>query len=429
MVEIKPQQQIGYILRSYPRLSQTFILNEILELERAGVALKIFAITAPVGELIQPQVSQVRAEVVYLENCLRHPLRQILGEHAGAFLRAPLGYLSVLCFVLFQFQIDRGYSANSRFTCFLYSIYLAQLIADQEERTGEGICHLHAHFAHDPTLIAQLTHRLTGVPYSFTAHARDLFQVPRSLLSGRIQAARAVVTCCRANLDYLQKIAPSARKKLHMIYHGVNLSGFHPAPPPLIPITGAPLIISIGRLVEKKGFFDLLASLEQVSRAGINFHCEIYGDGPLRQPLQDWINSHHLADQVTLAGNRDQAGLIPILQRATLFILTPSVTGDGDREGIPNVLVEAMAIGLPVISTAVAGIPELIISGHNGLLFPPHAVDAIAAGVIDLLRDAEKCSQFGEAARHTVTQQFDVCQAGAALKQLFDVNAGRSPRA
>jgi glycosyltransferase involved in cell wall biosynthesis len=427
MVESKPHQQIGYILRSYPRLSQTFILNEILELERSGVDLKIFAITNPAEALIQPQVSQVHADVVYLETCLQRPLRQVLAEHFRVLLRAPIRYLRAFFYTTLHYQIDQGYATSSRFACFIYAVFLIQLIAAEEKASGQVIRHLHAHFAHDPALIAQLAHRLTGIPYSFTAHARDLFQVPRGILAGRIRTARAVVTCCHANLDYLLQLTPSAGDKLHMIYHGVNLRGFQPAAIPLIPNTGAPLLVSVGRLVEKKGYFDLLASLEQVSRAQVPYRCEIYGEGPLRQHLQDWITAHHLEGQVILAGSRDQAELIPVLQQAVLFILTPSITEDGDREGIPNVLMEAMAVGLPVISTAIAGIPELITTGMNGLLFPPHAVDAIAGGIIDLLRDPEKSFQLGEAARRTVTQQFDIVQAAASLKQLFDFSPPPDP--
>jgi glycosyltransferase involved in cell wall biosynthesis len=418
MVESKSNQQIGYIVRSYPRLSQTFILNEIVELEQAGVALQIFAITHPVEEVTQPQVNQIKAPVYYLESCLHRSLLKILAEHVRALLCYQVHYLSTLLFVLFHFQIDQGYTASSRFTCFLYAIHLAQKISKQGNQPNQAIRHLHAHFAHDPALIAQLVYHLTGMPYSFTAHARDVFQVPQAILSARIETARAVVTCCRANLEYLRKIAPTAWKKLHIIYHGVNLKGFHPASS-LPPETEIPLIVSIGRLVEKKGFFDLLSSLEQVKQKGIPFRCEIYGDGPLKPQLQTWIDQHGFTNQVVLAGNRNQAEIIPVLQMAAMFVLTPTVTEDGDREGIPNVLVEAMAVGLPVISTAIAGIPELITSGQNGLLFPAHDIDAITGGMIELLQDREKRRQLGSAASWKVSQQFDVCQAAATLKLLF----------
>jgi glycosyltransferase involved in cell wall biosynthesis len=279
---------------------------------------------------------------------------------------------------------------------------------------------LHAHFAHDPTLIAYLVHSIAGIPFSFTAHARDLYQVPEQALLDRIHQARAVITCCRANLEYLHRVAPSQESKFSLIYHGVNLKEFQPVSNPgASPISEYPLILSIGRLVEKKGFQDLLQALLLVKRSGARFQCAIYGDGPLCQPLQEWIDAHDLAGEVTLHGDRPQQELIPAFQNATLFVLTPFQTEDGDRDGIPNVLVESMAVGVPVITTAVAGIPELVEHNQNGLLYQPHDVEGISSGITELLRNPEKRRQMGDAGSKKVREQFDVAQAAQRLKALF----------
>jgi glycosyltransferase involved in cell wall biosynthesis len=179
------------------------------------------------------------------------------------------------------------------------------------------------------------------------------------------------------------------------------------------------MILSVGRLVEKKGFQDLLQALLIVKERGERFQCVIYGDGPLCQPLEQWIEEHGMAGEVSLMGDSTQQELISIYQNATLFALTPVQTEDGDRDGIPNVLVEAMAVGLPVITTAVAGIPELVDNNQNGLLYQPHDVDGISSGILELLRDAEKRRQLGGAASKKVTEQFDIALAADRLKALF----------
>ena len=177
-----------------------------------------------------------------------------------------------------------------------------------------------------------------------------------------------------------------------------------------------PLILSVGRLVEKKGFQDLLQALLIVKGRGERFQCAIYGDGPLCQQLKEWIEEHGLTGEVMLKGDRTQQELISIFQRATLFILTPVQTDDGDRDGIPNVLLEAMAVGLPVITTAVAGIPELVEHNQNGLLYQPHDVEAFLQGSLNFSATHDKRSQLGSAASKKVREQFDITQAANRLE-------------
>jgi glycosyltransferase involved in cell wall biosynthesis len=421
MVESRSNKQIGYLLRSYPRLSQTFVLNEILALEKIGVSIQIFALTNPHEKVVQMQVDQVQAPVHYLdEDIQQRSLRNMLNENAQVAWLHLKGYLRSLVYIAANRGIDEGYTASSRWECFLQAVHLIYLLILKERRTGKKIDHLHAHFAHDPALIAYLIHCIAGIPFSFTAHARDLYQVPEKVLTDRIRGARAVVTCCRANLDYLNQIAASQQTKFSLVYHGVNLKDFQPGSN-----TGTrsalkePLILSVGRLVEKKGFQDLLRALLIVKRRGESFQCVIYGDGPLGKQLAAWINEHGLAADVKLMGDCTQQELISVYQNATLFILTPAQTEDGDRDGIPNVIVEAMAVGLPVITTAVSGIPELVENNRNGLLYQPHDVEGISSGIIELLHDTQKCRQLGRAGSKKVMEQFDITQAARRLKTLF----------
>ena len=421
MVKSGSDKQIGYIIRSYPRLTQTFILNEILALEQIGASIQIFALTNPHEKVVQMQVDQVQAPIHYLDEDIQ-PRRfgNILKEHVEVARRYFTGYIRSLFYIATHAEIDQGYIASNRWECFLQAVYLIYLLVLEEQRMGKRIDHLHAHFAHDPTLVAYLMHGITGIPFSFTAHARDLYQVPEKILADRIYQAKSVITCCRANLEYLNRIAPSQQSKFSLIYHGVNLTDFQPVPHHAANvIPEVPLILSVGRLVEKKGFQDLLQALLLVKKKGERFQCAIFGDGPLCQQLREWIEEHGMADEIMLKGDITQQELIPIYQTANLFVLTPVQTEDGDRDGIPNVLLEAMAVGLPVITTAVAGIPELVDDNQNGLLYQPHDVNGISSGIIELLRNAEKRKQLGGAASQKVKEQFNVAQAAKRLKTLF----------
>lgn len=365
------------------------------------------------------KVDQVRAPVHYLDEVLQpRRLGIMLRENVAVARLYFKTYIQALSYVAARKQIDQGYTASNRWQCFLQAIHFIYHLELQQQNTEKRIDHLHAHFAHDPTLVAYLVHRIIGIPFSFTAHARDLYQVPEKVLMDRIQEASAVITCCRANLDYLNQIAPSHSSRFSLIYHGVNLDDFH-ASPNSDSNQKYPLILSVGRLVEKKGFQDLLQALLLVKQRGEHFQCDIYGEGPLCQSLQKWIEEHDMTDEVRLMGERTQQELISVFQHATLFVLTPIQTEDRDRDGIPNVLLEAMAVGLPVITTAVAGIPELVDHNENGLLYQPHDVEGISSGIIAFLGDTEKRQRFGAAASKKVKEQFDLALAAQQLKTLF----------
>jgi glycosyltransferase involved in cell wall biosynthesis len=406
--------RVAYIVRSWPRLSQTFIVNEVLALERLGLALVIFRMTAADEPEAQDQAAAVRSPVHDLAAALHRDRAALVAEHLKVLLGSPWRYLSTIAFVLRERQLAAGYSTTTRATCFRHAVHLAALTRSERKR-GRPFERIHAHFAHDPALVGLLAHRLTGVSFSLTAHARDLYGIPPAALAARARAATAVVTCCTANAEYLRRTVDGAR--LHVVHHGVDLERFHPRPRSI----GAtvPLILSVGRLVEKKGFFDLLEACAQLSCEGHRFQCAIYGDGPLRKVLQARCEQLGLADTVRLAGARSPRELVPIFQRADVFALTPFITGEGDRDGVPNVLVEAMACGLPVVSTEVGGIPDLVRHGENGLLAPPHDVTAVARHLSALLTDVDRRHKMGATARLTVEESFDARVAARRLAALF----------
>jgi glycosyltransferase involved in cell wall biosynthesis len=410
-------RSVAYIVRSYPRLSQTFILDEILMLEMMGVNLRIFAVTDPHEPIVQMEVSEVQAPTYYLDT-VRRKWFTILAEHFLAAMQSPRRYARALHFVRTHKDGDDGYSASTRYECFAYAVYLARLLKREELRTGVGTGHLHAHFAHDPTLVAMLTHMLTGISYSFTAHARDLYQVPPAVLLERAERASAIVTCCKANVEYLNKALPrELSDKVRLIYHGKDLQM---APVRTRSALDVPLILSVGRLVEKKGFADLLMACYWLKHEQARFRCVIYGDGPQSQALAKMVEQLDLSGHVTLAGARSRQEIVSAYLQADVFVLTPFVMDNGDRDGIPNVLIEAMACGLPVVTTPVGGIPELVRHDHNGLLATPRGVSEIAAHIALLIRDEDCRTRLGVAARHTVEEYFDARIAGGQLAELFE---------
>jgi glycosyltransferase involved in cell wall biosynthesis len=414
---------VAYILRSYPRLSQTFVLNEILALERLGMEMQIFSITDPREPVVQDEVLDVRAPVHYLGPVGKRRLSAVAGEHLRIAAASPRRYLATMLYVLGRTDLDTGYATAPRLTCFLYAVHLADLLG---ERTGGGrIGHVHSHFAHDPTLIAFLVKRLTGVPYSFTAHARDLYQTPLRALAERTHEATAVVTCCSANVRYLEHAARREdRGKVRLIHHGIDLDEVRPVAQERPPVA-RPVIMSVGRLVEKKGFADLLRACRVLQRRGQSFRCVIVGDGPLRAELRAMVARLGLRDTVVLAGSRTRRELLTELGRADVFALTPAATGDGDRDGIPNALLEAMACGLPVVTTATGGIPEIVVHDSTGLVARPHDVPAIAGHLAALLADEQTRRRLGRRARQAVVREFDSESCG---RRLAAVLAGEEAR-
>jgi glycosyltransferase involved in cell wall biosynthesis len=411
---------VAYIVRSYPRLSQTFILDEICTLEQMGMDLRIFAVTNPQEPIVQLEVADVQAPTKYLHRSLRRNWLRILVEHVAAAARSPRRYARALHLVITHRDGDKGYAASTRYECFVYAVHLVDLLRQDQRRTGVGTDHIHAHFAHDPTLVAMLAHVLTGVSYSFTAHARDLYQVPQRVLLERTERASAIVTCCRANVEYLYDILPERlRTKVRLIYHGKE-----PHDTPIGPRSrgpaGIPLILSVGRLVEKKGFMDLALACHQLKQEGRRFRCVIYGEGPDRSKLQELVERLDLADRVSLLGARSRREIVSAYLEAYVFALTPFVLDNGDRDGIPNVLIEAMACGLPAVTTTVGGIPELVRHNVNGLLATPRNVAEIAAHLGSLLDDEERLTRLSECARETVERYFNARTAGSQLAELFE---------
>jgi glycosyltransferase involved in cell wall biosynthesis len=261
-----------------------------------------------------------------------------------------------------------------------------------------GVSHLHAHFGSNATTAALLASRISGIAYSFTAHARDIFHTyvsadaDAAMRRRKIAEAQFVATVSDHNRHHLIELAGRrAAHRIHRVYNGVDLARFRPNPD--IPRDQG-LLLSIGRLIEKKGFVDLLEACRILRDRGIPFRCLIVGDGPLRNVLQQKINDWGLASVIQLLGWLPQEQVIGLMRRAAVHVLACVVAESGDRDGLPTVLLEALAIGLPCVSTTLAGIPEIIDDNVSGLLVPPRSPRELADAIARLLQDPELQTRF-----------------------------------
>jgi glycosyltransferase involved in cell wall biosynthesis len=394
-------QRLAYLLNGFPCLAETYILQEILELERQGLSPRIFALYEPSDAQLVEEAQSVQVPVTYIPRpgYFSRDMLLLLTAAVRRFFKAPWRFLRAGVLVAVR---ARQLSAARHL---LYAAYLA----DQLEH--ESITHLHAHFANTPGSIAQLVHLLTGMAYSFTAHAYDIYLPSKAALAYKIQLATFVVTCTAYNQHYLAALVDQrVGERIHRIYHGLNFRAFPSSPAvPSISLT-SPRMLAVSRLVEKKGLPYLLRACRLLIDQGYDFTCCIVGEGPLRPALEHEIRALALADRVELRGAQPHERVIELYQQATLMTLPCIVGQDGDRDGIPNVLVESLYMGVPIVSTTVSGIPELITSEVNGLLVPSNDSVTLAAALGRLLDDPSLRDRLATAGRQTVLEQFDMRQ-------------------
>ena len=388
---------IAFILKGYPRLSETFITNEILMLEELGFRIHIFAMRNPGESKIHDSVFRVKAPVTYIPDHFWRHIVKLLGANLRLFFQQPKRFWKPFSYALMRSLRQRSSSTLKRFVQAAYFV--------QKHLPETAIVHLHAHFSHGPTTVAYFASWLTGLRYSFSAHAKDIYVQEPEFFRRKLERAAFVVTCTGYNARHMRQIAPK-QKEIHCIYHGVDTHRFRPGEA-TDALSAAPVnILSVGRFVPKKGFPTLIRALARVNEKGYAFHCDIIGGGPLADELKTLVRELELHEKIRIHSKKSQEELLPYYQSASLFALACEVQSDGDRDGIPNVLVEAMAMGIPCVSTSISGIPELIDHGVNGLLVPEKDIDALAEALIYLLDHPDKARELSKAARRKVEQEF-----------------------
>jgi glycosyltransferase involved in cell wall biosynthesis len=420
--------KVAYVMNGFPRLSETFIAHEIHQLERLGLPLRLYSVKQEREPAVHPVVGAIRAPLVYLPDAsslsgttlarwLRDNLPAFASAHAALLRRRPLAWLRTLGSALALAWQHRTAPFALR-KVFIKEFLQAGWIAQAVLREGD-VSHLHGHFCHGVATITWFASRLSGLPFSFTAHAKDIYQAelnPGRLLERKMGAARFVATCTCANAHVLRARHPRP-DEVHAIYHGLDTQWFSPQPAPSS--ADAALILAVGRFVEKKGFDQLIAACALLKQRGATFRCVIVGeDGSAGEALRSQIEALDVADCVQLHGAVTQDRLREIYRSAAAFVLPCRVMEDGDRDGFPNVLAEAMAMGVPVVSTPISGIPEMIDDGVHGLLVEGSAA-SLAAAIKRLLGDAALTARLAHAARQRICERFDSRRTTLALRDLF----------
>jgi glycosyltransferase involved in cell wall biosynthesis len=430
---------VAYVLKGFPVLSETFISSEVHRVEKAGIPLHIYVVKPRDEREHHPVVERIRAHPDYLPPTTRiseHSRLRWLMTNAPAFIpsfgrvvrRRPLGLAAAARLAIAESIMNRRSFWSWPKVSNVRDLLLAIALADRVLRAPD-VRHLHAHFAHDTTTIAWLTSMITGLPFSFTAHAKDVYAErlnPRDLLRRKLRVAAFVVTCTEANRRHLAALANGT--PVHRVYHGLN-DDFQ-----RFARTGSPgvrprrlRLLAVGRLVRKKGFDVFVEACGVLERDGVDFEAVVVGEDDdvgenfsVGDDLRARIGRLGLDERVVMLGQLGQSELYEQYRTASVLCLPCRVLDNGDRDGIPNVLIEAMSCGVPVVTTGVSGIPELVDHGVNGLLVPPDDPAALASAIEDLHADEALAARLGEAGRATVRERFDGDELARRLAALFE---------
>ena len=380
--------RVVILLKGYPRLSETFIAQEILGLEQRGLELMIAALRRPTDVAIHDLHERIRAPVLYLpEYAKDDPAR--IARALWRCLWLPGFARSLLTWLV---DLVRDPTANRARRYAQALVLAAELPAEIE--------HLHVHFLHTPGSVGRYAALLRRLPFSLSAHAKDIWTTPPWEKRAKLEAATWTVTCTQANLDHLRSLAPSA--EIELVRHGIDLARFGRAPEREV---GAPVILAVARAVEKKGLDTLLEALAALP-PDLPWSFEHIGGGPLIDDLRSKAARLGIDQRLTWLGPQPHSAVLSGYRRADLFCLPSQIAADGDRDGLPNVLMEAMSQEVAVISTTVSAIPEIVQDGANGLLVPPDDPQALRAAIERLLRDASLRRRLARAGRIGVECSF-----------------------
>lgn len=387
--------RIAVVVKGYPRLSETFIAQEILGLERRGIGILIVALRKPYDPYIHDLHRQISAEVMYLTEYVKDDPARVARAKRWAKQQPTYEAAKAL------FDVDFAHQSN----------------ADRQRRWAQGcvfahelpedISWIHTHYLHTPCSAARYAAHLSGRGWSFSAHAKDIWTSPEWDLRTKLNDAAWGVTCTGVNAVHLKGLCDDPGK-VELVYHGLDFSGF-PMPAETVSPrdgTGDPVrIVSVGRAVEKKGYDDLLSALSRLP-GDLNWHFTHIGGGELTNALRLEATRLHLDNRITWRGAQPREEVINACQTADLFVLPSKLAKSGDRDGLPNVLMEAQSMGLCCLSTRVSAIPELIQEDETGVLVDPGTPEMLASALEDLIRSPQKRFDLGTAAAHHVRNHF-----------------------
>ena len=406
--------RVAVLVKGYPRLSETFIAQEILALERLGLELEIVSLRHPTDGRVHPLHEAIRSPVRYLPEYL---------------YQEPWRVLRALGLVLWRRSFWR-----------LVRVWLGDLARDLTPNRGRRLGQawvlaaelpdatgwLHVHYLHTPASVARYAAILRGLPYSISAHAKDVWTIPDWEKREKIADASWLVTCSRMNLDHLRVLAPEA--DLELVYHGLEATRFpapHRAPggdggDPARPVG----VVCVARAVEKKGLDVLIEALARLP-AGLHWRFEHVGGGPLAAGLKARAERLGIAERIVWRGAGTQEEVVAALRRADIFCLAARVAGDGDRDGLPNVIMEAMSQELPVVATEAGAIGEVVVDGVTGDLVAPEDPAALAEALARLIRDPARRQAMGQSGRRRILERFAFEAGIARIAARLGLDTGR----
>lgn len=406
------EPRIAYLLNEFPCLSETFILNEMVRLEARGLRILPCALVEPRGEPVDPKAEPFLRRVVR-----RPPPGSAVSafDWVGACLRWPRGGPSATLLALgHAARSPRG--ARELLASLAAACHFAPIVR------AEGIQHLHAQFGSMPATVGLLLAEITGLPFSLSLHARDIFTDESLLLGTKLMEAEFATVCTKHGYDRLIRTQPAAvHSRVHLVRHGIDLADF--APRARRPVREAVIAI-VGRLVEKKGHEVLLRAVADLRRARGRFQVAIAGNGPLRTQLESLADRLGIASVVNFCGPLSHEDVKALLAVARMLVAPSVIASDSDRDGLPNVILEAAAIGCPILASDLSAIPEFVIHGETGLLVPPEDTKALAAAIREVLDDPAPAAARAERARRRVIAEFDIARNVTALETLFRKTIG-----
>jgi glycosyltransferase involved in cell wall biosynthesis len=404
---------VGYVLKKFPRNSETFILNEILALQRHGADVTVFSLNRPDDGVYHRGLSELKRPVVYMLG--RRP------ETMPAHLNANWPMLSARKEQVWG-QISDLIQGQRPDTWGILNWGLDLAI----QLKKHGIDRMHAHFATISAYVARAANALTDIPYSVTCHAKDIYRegVTADRFTSLLGASDFVVTVCDANKNYIMENLEGHKLDLRVLYNGVDVNAFHPSQRKP---AAEPTILSVGRLVEKKGFKVLLDALALMKQQGFTPRCEIIGDGEDAEQLKKQSAELQLSN-VAWLGMRTQDEVRAAMGRAHVMALPCIIGNDGNRDALPTVLLEAQAAGLPILSTPVGGVEEIADFGKAGVIVPPADAGAVATELTKLLRDPARLQHLAIAGRARAEQCFDLSTNVGKLLSWYQ-NGKKAPKA
>ncbi len=391
--------KIAIILKGYPRLSETFIAQEIRALELRGFEICLFSLRRPTEPTSHPIHAEITAPVVYLPEYVRDDIPRVI--RAWWLVRKRTGYrIAFNCFVR---DLKRDFTAN-RMRRFAQALVLAN-------EMPLAVRHLYSHFMHTPASVTYYASLINGMPWSISAHAKDIWTIEDWEKREKMASCDWIVTCTAANADHLGKLADDA-SKVSLLYHGLDFKRFDDCSASDNSRDGSDVddpvrLISVGRAVDKKGYDFLLDALKKLPE-DLNWHFSHIGGGELLDALKTRAKELGLKRRIEWLGALPQTGVLSLYRKADIFVLPSRISDDGDRDGLPNVLMEAQSQRLACLSTDISGIPELIIHRQTGWLVAQQDSEALSQALKTLISQPALRKQLAEAGFKRVHQHFSL---------------------